>query len=127
MYEVPKLATYTADELDKATAELTSALEAEAAGVRSEADWKLFRDRWMARKNGILTQINDTWLKAAPGPQKREVGQRVNAIKAFVQQRVGYAEIRSLVPKLSPSEKVLVGLELDELAATQRKQRLDAE
>ena len=36
----------------------------------------------MARKNGVLTQVNDTWLKAAPGPAKREVGQRVNELKA---------------------------------------------
>jgi phenylalanyl-tRNA synthetase alpha chain len=39
----------------------------------------------MARKNGILTHINDLWLKAAPGPQKREVGQRVNELKAQVE------------------------------------------
>ena len=37
--------------------------------------WKNFRDRWMARKNGILTQINDSWLKAAPKEAKRDVGQ----------------------------------------------------
>ena len=32
----------------------------------------------MARKNGVLTEINDLWLKAAPKEAKREVGQRVN-------------------------------------------------
>ena len=36
----------------------------------------------MARKNGVLTQVNDTWLKAAPKDAKREVGQRVNELKA---------------------------------------------
>ena len=35
----------------------------------------------MARKNGVLTQINDLWLKAAPKEAKREVGQRVNELK----------------------------------------------
>ena len=35
----------------------------------------------MARKNGILTQINDLWLKAAPKAAKRDVGQRVNELK----------------------------------------------
>jgi hypothetical protein len=34
--------------------------------VRNDAELKAFRDRWMARKNGILTQINDLWLKALP-------------------------------------------------------------
>ena len=46
--------------------------------VRSDADLKAFRDRWMARKNGILTQINDLWLKAAPKEAKREAGSLVN-------------------------------------------------
>ena len=50
--------------------------------ARTKSDWKTFRDRWLARKNGVLTQVNDTWLKAAPGPAKREVGQRVNQLKS---------------------------------------------
>ncbi len=55
-----------------------------SARAESDADDKAFeefRNRWMARKNGLLTQVNDLWLKAAPGPAKREVGQRVNALK----------------------------------------------
>ena len=35
----------------------------------------------MARKNGVLTQVNDLWLKAAPEGSKRDVGQRVNELK----------------------------------------------
>ena len=85
MYAVPKLDDYSPDALDKAVAELTSALERESFAVSDEASWKDFRDRWMARKNGVLTQINDLWLKAAPGPQKREVGRRVNELKAKVE------------------------------------------
>jgi phenylalanyl-tRNA synthetase alpha chain len=92
LYEVPKLATFTADELDRATAELLSALASESAAVKTDADYKIFRDRWMARKNGILTQINDLWLKSAPGPQKRDVGQRVNQLKGKVEQVVAETE-----------------------------------
>jgi phenylalanyl-tRNA synthetase alpha chain len=88
MYSAPKLDNYSPDALDKAVAELTAALELEARAVSDEASWKEFRDRWMARKNGVLTQINDLWLKAAPGPQKREVGRRVNELKARVEQVV---------------------------------------
>jgi len=40
-------------------------------GGRSENDWKTFRDRWMARKNGILTQLNDLWLKPRRDQQAR--------------------------------------------------------
>ena len=88
MYSVPKLDNNSPDALDKAVAGLTFALEEEARAVSDEASWKEFRDRWIARKNGILTQVNDLWLKAAPGPQKREVGRRVNELKARVEQTV---------------------------------------
>ena len=94
MYQVPKLTDYSPAALDKAVAELTSALEEECAAVTSEAEWKALRDRWMARKNGILTQINDLWLKAAPGSAKREVGQRVNELRAHVEHDVVAAQER---------------------------------
>ncbi len=51
-------------------------------------DAKGFRDRWMARKNGILTQVNEVWLKTAPASAKREVGKRVNETRAKVEERV---------------------------------------
>jgi phenylalanyl-tRNA synthetase alpha chain len=88
MYAVPKLTDYSSAALDSAVHDLLSALDQEAAAVGSESDWKLFRDRWVARKNGLLTQINDLWLKAAPGPSKREVGQRVNELKKRVEDLV---------------------------------------
>jgi phenylalanyl-tRNA synthetase alpha chain len=88
MYHVPKLADYSAAALERASAELVSALGDESSAVKNEADWKIFRDRWMARKNGVLTQINDLWLKGAPKEAKREVGQQVNLIKEQVQQKV---------------------------------------
>src|SRR6185369_9477329 len=86
-YNVPKLTDFTVQALDKVAAELLSALDQEAKAVRNEADWKNFRDRWMARKNGVLTLVND-WLKAAPKENKRDVGQRVNELKARVEQTV---------------------------------------
>ena len=59
MYTVPKLTDYSAKAMDTAVRELLSALEQEGSAVGSESDYKAFRDRWMARKNGVLTQIND--------------------------------------------------------------------
>ena len=56
MYTVPKVADYSADALDHAVAELLTALESEAAELRTESDWKTFRDRWLARKNGVLAR-----------------------------------------------------------------------
>ena len=94
MYQVPKLTDYSPAALDEAVAELTSALEQECAAVRSEAEWKALRDRWMARKNGILTQVNDLWLKAAPADAKREVGRRVNELRTRVDSAVAAAQER---------------------------------
>src|ERR1700757_2635447 len=94
-YTVPNLTDYSAPALEKAAGECIAACTAEAAAVRNDADLKSFRDRWMARKNGILTQINDLWLKAAPGPQKREAGRRVNELKARVEQAVEGASARA--------------------------------
>jgi len=94
MYTVPKLEDYSPEALDRAVAELFAALEAESRDLHSESDWKTFRDRWLARKNGVLTQVNDTWLKAAPGPAKREVGQRVNELKARVEGAIEKAQTK---------------------------------
>ena len=87
-YTVPTLTDYSAAALERASAELFSALGEEASAVKNEADWKVFRDRWMARKNGVLAQLNTLWLKAAPGANKRDVGQRVNELKTKVEQVV---------------------------------------
>src|SRR5262252_4128772 len=94
MYTVPKLEDYSPAALDKAVADLFAALEAETAALQSEADWKAFRDRWLARKNGLLTQVNDTWLKAAPKEAKRDVGQRVNELKARAEAAIDVAQFR---------------------------------
>ena len=99
-YTVPKLTDYSAAALQRAAAHLLSALEEEASAVKNESDWKTFRDRWMARKNGVLTQINDSWLKGAPKEAKREVGQEVNGIKQQVEQKVDGAKAWLRAPVL---------------------------
>jgi len=88
MYKVPKLEDYSPASLDKAVKELAAAVEHEAARVKNEGEQKQLRDRWMARKNGLLTQVNDLWLKAAPAAAKREVGRRVNELRTAVESTV---------------------------------------
>jgi phenylalanyl-tRNA synthetase alpha chain len=102
-YTVPKLTDFSTSALNGAVRELLSALEQESAAVASENDWKAFRDRWMARKNGILTQLNDLWLKAAPKEAKRDVGQRVNEIKSQVEIAVEGAILQRVVKKGVPA------------------------
>jgi phenylalanyl-tRNA synthetase alpha chain len=99
-YTVPKLTDYSADALRRAAGDLLSALGDEAAAVKNEAAWKTFRDRWMARKNGVLNQINELWLKAAPRDAKREAGQQLNLIKERVEQVVADAKAQYQIPTL---------------------------
>jgi phenylalanyl-tRNA synthetase alpha chain len=105
MYTVPKLADFSPAALDAAAAELLAALVAESQAAADPKAFEEFRNRWMARKNGLLTQVNDLWLKAAPGPSKREVGQRVNALKqqaeSIVSQAEQLASVSALTSRLS--------------------------
>jgi phenylalanyl-tRNA synthetase alpha chain len=91
-YTVPKLTDYSAAALQRAADGLKSALLEEARAVTDESRFKAFRDRWMARKNGVLSQLNDLWLKTAPKDAKRAVGQLVNQIKVHVEDVVASAE-----------------------------------
>jgi phenylalanyl-tRNA synthetase alpha chain len=90
-YSVSKLKDFSAVALDQAVGSLLAALEEESQAVKSEAEQKVFRDRWMARTNGLMTQVNDLWLKAAPKDAKRDVGQRVNDLKKRVEETIGAA------------------------------------
>ena len=87
-YAVSKLKDFSTAALEKAGKGLLSALEAESKAVTSEAGWKPFRDRWMARNDSVLAQINDLWLKAAPREAKRDAGIQVNNLKAQITKRV---------------------------------------
>jgi phenylalanyl-tRNA synthetase alpha chain len=105
-YTVTKLRDFSAAALDGAVRELLSAIREEKDVLVSEASepsvgsstktagLKVFRDRWLARKNGIITQITELWLKVAPPEAKREVGRRVNAVKAEVERYVAEAQER---------------------------------
>jgi phenylalanyl-tRNA synthetase alpha chain len=107
-YTVSKLTNYSTEALDASAVELLRALEQEIQVLlftddkrdrehqveweQRWDDWKRFRDRWVARKSGILTQINDIWLKDAPKEAKRDVGQRVNDLKQKVSEKVEQSE-----------------------------------
>src|SRR5580700_3232791 len=92
-YTVSKLTDYSAAVLERAASQLLAALKEEADQAwQTEAAWRAFRDRWLARKSGLLTQVNDVWLKAAPKDAKREVGRRVNEIKLEVEHAIEKTE-----------------------------------
>jgi phenylalanyl-tRNA synthetase alpha chain len=71
-------------------AEVRAAIEAERTslvshGALSESErdklCKELRDRWLARKNGILSSIDEQWLKTASGELKPSVGRNFNALR----------------------------------------------
>ena len=130
-YTVPKLTDYSPEALEKASRELISALNAESNAINTEADWKIFRDRWMARKSGVITQINDLWLKASPKNAKPEVGQKVNHLKKHIEGMVEVAHKRLLFRAVAPTEvsgeAEVSAREFDEFAKDFHKSRLLAQ
>ena len=92
-YTVSKLADYSPAALEAAADDCIRACTDEAARVRDDGDLKAFRDRWLGRKNGLLTQINDQWLKGAPKDAKREAGIRVNELKTRIQELADGAHV----------------------------------
>jgi phenylalanyl-tRNA synthetase alpha chain len=70
--------------------EVRAAMEAErqglvSCGAASEAERdklaKDLRDRWLARKSGILSYIDENWLKKAPKEMKPVVGRQFNELR----------------------------------------------
>src|SRR5580698_3731090 len=109
-YTVPTLTDYSDAALQRAASECVAACEAEAVAVRDDVELKAFRDRWMARKSGILTQINDQWLKGAPKEAKREAGIRVNELKARITALVEGAQIAGVGTSSAAMERIDITL-----------------
>jgi phenylalanyl-tRNA synthetase alpha chain len=87
-YTVPKLTDFSDTALIRAVNDCIRACQAEADVVQSETESKALRDRWLGRKAGILTQINEQWLRAAPRDLKKSVGAHVNELRLQVETRV---------------------------------------
>jgi phenylalanyl-tRNA synthetase alpha chain len=68
--------------------EIRTRFEAESTNVHDESAWKNFRDRWLGRKSGVLTQITDNWLKPATSELKRAVGASLNELRAHVESQI---------------------------------------
>ena len=71
--------------LDRQFAQLEQEARQAAASLGSPEAVENFRLEWLGRKQGRLKQLSDAWLKSAPLEQKREIGQRFNALKTLVE------------------------------------------
>lgn len=69
-------------------AEVRARFDIDAGGVHDEGGWKQFRDAWLGRKSGVLTQITDNWLKPATPELKRAVGAALNELRAHVEAQI---------------------------------------
>ena len=66
-------------------AALADVFEAELPSAIDGKTWKELRDRWLSRKQGILTNVKKNWLQPAPPELKREVGKSINALRQHVE------------------------------------------
>src|SRR5580693_3410961 len=59
------------------------ALVSRGAASESERDklCKDLRDRWLARKNGLLSSVDENWLKKSPKELKPFVGRYFNSLR----------------------------------------------
>jgi phenylalanyl-tRNA synthetase alpha chain len=87
-YTVPQLTDYSAAALDKAVRDLIGACDDEGRELYEIKDIKTYRDRWLARKTGILTRVREIWLNQSPRELKAEIGKRFNAISTEVERLV---------------------------------------
>ncbi|HLI30604.1 MAG TPA: hypothetical protein VKV79_05835, partial [Terriglobia bacterium] len=80
-------------------------------GARDEVERqslaKALRDRWLARKNGLLAHADENWLKKAPSQLKPAVGKQFNELRRAA-MACEIAELVKEIPvqraKLSPLE-----------------------
>jgi phenylalanyl-tRNA synthetase alpha chain len=71
--------------LDQLFALLEQEARQTASSLNSPAAVENFRLDWLGRKQGRLKQLSDAWLKSAPAEQKKQLGQRFNALKLLVE------------------------------------------
>src|SRR6202043_1118097 len=76
------------DQIAPLFAQVRVRFDDESTRVHDEESWKLFRDAWLGRKSGVLTQITDNWLKPAGPALKPAVGAALNQLRAHVEPKI---------------------------------------
>ena len=83
--DIPELAAFDDAALDNAFGALQKQASDEAAALSGTDDVGAFRLRWIGRKQGRLNDVSARWLKAAPAPAKKAVGERFKLLKELVE------------------------------------------
>jgi phenylalanyl-tRNA synthetase alpha chain len=76
------------EQVDALFAEVQSRFDADSSKDFVEILWKEFRDEWLGRKSGVLSQITDNWLRPASPELKRTVGAALNKLRAQVEAKI---------------------------------------
>lgn len=84
------------EEVQAAIASEREALTVRGAAGEAERQQlaKALRDRWLARKHGIISAIDEHWLKAAPRELKPAAGREFNSLKRLAT----VVEVENLIP-----------------------------
>ena len=61
------------------------------------------RLRWLGRKQGIIRSVTDNWLRPAPTVLKRQVGERLNALRNEAERRINLPLSSPAAPDLKKS------------------------
>jgi phenylalanyl-tRNA synthetase alpha chain len=94
-----------------AVATAISRFEAELAQAKSPRDAQAVRDRFLARKNGVVASWMQT-IGAAPPEQKREIGRLANELKQAIEARwEQYQSAATLAPLPGGVDVTLPGRE----------------
>ncbi|HEU5351347.1 MAG TPA: phenylalanine--tRNA ligase subunit alpha [Terracidiphilus sp.] len=88
---IPNLPEYNDSALDKAFAGLEAQARDNAAALASPEAVEAFRLQWLGRKQGLLKDVSDRWLKAAPPAAKKSVGERFKVLKELVESLLAEA------------------------------------
>ena len=105
-----ELGASSAADLERLFAELDRAFAEDIAPATTESAWKEVRDRWQGRKAGVLTLVNDNWLKPAANELKPIVGRLLNELRAKVESRL--AERRQEIEREADRARAATALHL---------------
>jgi phenylalanyl-tRNA synthetase alpha chain len=82
--------------------ELRACFDLEKSNASSGEQLKQLRDRWLGRKNGLLSAANDHWLKAAPRELKPQVGRLQNESKRYLESALADAKTQLATARQTP-------------------------
>jgi phenylalanyl-tRNA synthetase alpha chain len=84
--DIPNLTAFDDAALDNAFSEVEQKAKSDAAVIDGPEAVEAFRLRWLGRKQGLLNEISNSWIKAAPPEAKKPVGERFKILKELVER-----------------------------------------